>query len=216
MNRQIPAHTLTEVSYMKKMEIAGIIGMAAALLISSVGQSESVHESLEEDVLRLHILANSDSMEDQQLKYTVRDAVLEKGSVYFENAASQEDAKNTAKGCLQSIEEIARETVAQAGYDYTVNAEFVTMAFDERTYEEVTLPAGVYDAIRINIGSAEGQNWWCVMYPPLCIPAASDEDVNMEQYFTDEESEMLREPQKFRYKLKCAEWLKKFWEEVCE
>lgn len=200
---------------MKIMETAAMIGMAGAIFLSSLGSSAETLDDIEDSVLRLHILANSDSSEDQLLKYAVRDAVLSEGAVYFENTSSQEDAVCTAEGCLQYLEEIARETVASEGYDYTVNAELVTMAFDERTYENVTLPAGVYDAVRINIGKAEGQNWWCVMYPPLCIPAAAEE-TEPELYFTEDELEMLKEPQKFRYKLRCAEWFRELWDEFCE
>lgn len=200
---------------MKKTEIAAILGFAAAIAVSTFGKSADTLHSLENDVVRLHILANSDSYYDQLLKYAVRDAVLEKGSVYFENISSCEDAKAAAKGCLPVLEEIARETVAEKGYDYTVNAEFEKIPFDERVYENVTMPAGVYDAVRINIGKAEGQNWWCVMYPPLCVPAASGEE-NTEDYFTEDEAEMLMEPQKFRYKLRCLEWLSELWDNICE
>lgn len=190
---------------MKKIEIAAVIGFAAALALSAFGKSADTLHSLENDVVRLHILANSDSYDDQLLKYAVRDAVLEKGSVYFENISSCDDAKAAAQGCLPALEEIARETVAEKGYDYTVSAEFEKIPFNERVYENVTMPAGVYDAVRINIGSAEGQNWWCVMYPPLCLPAAAEEDTD--EYFTEDEKEMLTKPQKFRCKLKFLEWI---------
>lgn len=202
---------------MKKMELACLMGMAGALTIAAFGQSAQTWHGLEEDVLRLHILANSDSAEDQLLKYAVRDAVLEEGSVYFENLSSCADAKAAAAGCLPQLEEIARRTVAERGYDYTVTAELAETVFDERVYEDVTMPAGVYDAVRICIGEAAGQNWWCVMYPPLCVPAASEEeDEILEAYFTDEEEEMMKQPEKFRYRLKCVEWLEKLWKRICE
>lgn len=199
---------------MKKIEIAALLGFAAALTISSLGTSANTLHDLEKDVLRLHILANSNSCDDQLLKYAVRDAILEKGSVYFDNVSSCEDAKAVAKSCLPALEEIARETVAEKGYDYTVTAEFEKIPFDERTYEDVTMPAGVYDAVRICIGEAEGQNWWCVMYPPLCLPAAAEEDTD--EYFTEDEKEMLTKPQKFRCKLKFLEWLSETLSRECE
>lgn len=200
---------------MKKIEIAAILGFTAAIMISSFAESAYTLKNLENDVLRLHILANSDSYDDQLLKYAVRDAVLEQGACYFENISSLEDAKATVEGCLPALEEIARKTVAEKGYDYTVTAEYEKIIFDERVYENVTMPAGAYDAVRINIGSAEGQNWWCVMYPPLCVPAASANETT-EEYFTKDEEEMLLQPQKFRYKLKCLEWLSELWKNVCE
>ena len=210
------AHTFTEVRVMKKMEIAAMLGFAAALMISSFSKSAATLYALEDDVVRLHILANSDSYDDQLLKYAVRDAVLENGSCYFEDIDSTEEAAVAAELCLPALEEIARKTVAEKGYDYTVTAEYEKIAFDERMYEDITMPAGVYNAVRINIGKAEGQNWWCVMYPPLCVPVASEDENLQEEYFTEDEKEMLNDPQKFRYKLKCLEWLSELWNKVCE
>ncbi|MBQ8514557.1 MAG: stage II sporulation protein R [Ruminococcus sp.] len=201
---------------MKKLELACLLGMAGAMTISVFTKDAQTRQTLENDVLRLHILANSDSAEDQLLKYAVRDAVLEEGAVYFEELSSCADAKAAAAGALPQLEEIARETVSEWGYDYEVTAELSQTAFGERVYEEVTLPAGVYDAVRICIGQAEGQNWWCVMYPPLCVPAAAEDDQEQEVYFTEDELEMMTEPEKFRYRLKCVEWLKELWETLCE
>lgn len=202
---------------MKKMELACLMGMIGAISLSVFGRDAGTIQNLEEDVLRLHILANSDSAEDQLLKYTVRDAVLEEGAVYFDGISSHADAKAAAEGCLPQLLEIAQETIAEEGYDYTVTAEVAEVWFEERVYEDVTMPAGLYDAVRICIGEAKGQNWWCVMYPPLCIPAAAEEEKpSLEEYFTEEEKEMLTQPQKFRYRLKCMEWLEKLWNKVCE
>jgi stage II sporulation protein R len=199
-----------EVRDMKRMEIACLLGMAGALMIATWGQDVQTRSALEQDVLRLHILANSDSAEDQLLKYAVRDAILEKGSVYFQQMTSCADAKATAAGCLPQLEEIARETVAEKGYDYAVTATLSKTVFDERVYENFTMPAGVYDAVRICIGAAEGQNWWCVMYPPLCVPAASTDDA-----FSEEEAEMLRQPEKYRFRLKCVDWFQSLWNSIC-
>ena len=201
---------------MKKMELACLMGMIGAISVSVFGQDVATLHDLEEDVLRLHILANSDSAEDQLLKYTVRDAVLEEGAVYFEDLSSRKDAAAAAEGCLPQLLEIARKTIAEEGYDYTVTAEVSEVWFEERVYEDVTMPAGVYDAVRICIGEAEGQNWWCVMYPPLCVPASSETEGETEEYFTEEEQEMLTEPERFRYRLKCVEWFERLWKHVCE
>ena len=116
------ANTFTEVRVMKKMEIATMLGFAAALMISSFSKSAATLYALEDDVVRLHILANSDSYDDQLLKYAVRDAVLENGSCYFEDIDSTEEAAVAAELCLPALEEIARKTVAEKGYDYTVTA----------------------------------------------------------------------------------------------
>ncbi len=204
---------------MKKIEIASILGMAGALLISSVSGAASAVHHMEDSVLRLHIIANSDSSRDQLLKYKIRDAVLTEGAVYL-SGRTPEEARLTAETSLGYIEEIARETAAENGCFDEITAEYVTMPFEARTYEvkgeTCTLPAGVYDAVRVNIGKAEGQNWWCVMYPPLCIPAAAEETESPEELFTEEEQEILSEPCKFQYKLKCAEWFEKLWDRFCE
>lgn len=204
---------------MKRIEIASILGMAGALLISSISGTAFAVKHMEDSVLRLHIIANSDSSEDQLLKYRIRDAILADGAAYL-SGSTPEEARLTAETSLQHIEEIARETAALNGCFDEITAEYVTMPFDARTYEvgsrTCTLPAGVYDAVRVNIGDAKGQNWWCVMYPPLCIPAAAEKAENQEKLFTEEEMEILSEPCKFQYKLKCVEWFEKVWNRLCE
>ena len=111
------------------------------------------------------------------------------------------------------METIAQRVVQEQGYSYPVKAELVTMPFTERTYEDLTMPAGTYEAIRITIGAAAGKNWWCVMYPPLCIPVAEDVAVQDEQakaYFSDAEQDVLYHPERYRIKWKLAEWFKKW------
>ena len=108
---------------------------------------------------------------------------------------------------------LAQQVVQEQGYSYPVKAELVTMPFTERTYEDLTMPAGTYEAIRITIGAAAGKNWWCVMYPPLCIPVAEDVAVQDEQakaYFSDAEQDVLYHPERYRVKWKLAEWFKKW------
>ena len=98
----------------------------------------------------------------------------------------------------------------EEGYDYPVQAKLVNMSFDDRTYGDLTMPAGEYDALRITIGKAEGQNWWCVMYPALCVPNAwsADGDRQTEQTSFDEaQQDLLEHPEQYRVKLKCVEWL---------
>ncbi len=202
---------------MKRYEIAGILGMAGAILITSFCNAANRSENIQQSVLRLHIIPNSDSTSDQMLKYKIRDRILEECPQYFQNM-SEENMEWTVKGSLQYIEETARETAAEEGYDYAITAQYVSMPFDERTYnyedKSLTLPAGVYNAVRINIAEASGQNFWCFMYPPLCIPAVEDGKDLSE--FTEEELELLEEPQKFRCKLKCTELIKKLIERFCE
>ena len=109
--------------------------------------------------------------------------------------------------------------VQEQGFTYDVEAELVEMPFDERVYEDLTMPAGEYEALRITIGEAEGHNWWCVMYPPLCIPAAesvrSDAD-QAEAYFDQGEYDLLTNPRRYRARLKCAEVFSRLWDRIRE
>ena len=155
-------------------------------------------EQLRGSVLRLHILAESDSEEDQSLKLKVRDALLE--SDIFESADSLESAERIAEEKLSEIEDIAETVLYENGCNLPVKAELAEVEFDERVYGDITMPAGEYSALRVKIGSAKGKNWWCVMYPPLCIPAACDveENKSAEECFKEEELDIIYNPEKYR------------------
>ena len=146
------------------------IGLVATLLISSAVSFAETCGPIRNGVLRLHILANSDSDEDQRLKLAVRDRVLTLDLFSSGHAASKEEAEQETASSLLEIEEAAREELRRQGCTDDVKAELVRMYFTTRVYENVTLPAGYYDAVRITIGEGAGHNWWCVLYPPLCIP----------------------------------------------
>lgn len=158
-------------------------------------------EQLRGSVLRLHILADSDSEYDQKLKLKVRDALLDCG--IFEEADSLEEAELTAAERMPEIVETAESVLRENGCDLPVTAEITDVEFDERVYGDITMPSGKYRALRVKIGSAQGKNWWCVMYPPLCIPAACDDeemdnDRSAEEIFSDEELDILYQPKKYR------------------
>lgn len=157
-----------------KIEKAVILGFLITILAASFS-GFSVFASQCSDirgrVLRLHILANSDSKVDQQLKLNVRDKILEKSQELFAMASNKEQAEKNAREKLPEIIKTAQDEVNREGYKYKVNARLVNMYFTTRTYGKLTLPAGYYDAVRITIGEAKGHNWWCVLFPSLCIPA---------------------------------------------
>lgn len=161
---------------MKKIDIALLIGVVLAIMLTSLGTFANECEDIRQSVVRLHILANSDSVEDQALKLAVRDAVLEKTASLFTAQHTKQEAKEAAQSNLELIEETAREEIARQGYDYDVTARVTNLFFDTRVYDDFTLAAGNYDAVQIEIGSGEGKNWWCVMFPPMCIPAASEDN----------------------------------------
>lgn len=194
---------------MKKLEIAVVLGLICSIFFSNFSEFAQRIESLQENVLRLHILANSDSDEDQALKLKVRDALLEQSETLFAGCETPEEMRERAEAQKETIRLLAQAVVEENGSDDKVTVQLVQMEFDEKQYEEITMPAGEYDALRILIGEAEGQNWWCVMYPPLCIPAAADvtgDAEAAEMYFDEETSEILTESRRFEIKFKCLEW----------
>ncbi|MDE5772234.1 MAG: stage II sporulation protein R [Ruminococcus sp.] len=183
-------------------------GLVLAVIISNIGSFVSDGKALDElrgSVLRLHILAESDSEYDQNLKIKVRDRLLE--SDIFDGAESLEEAEKLAEEKLPEIIDIAEETLRKNGCFVPVTAEITDMDFDERVYGNITMPSGNYRALRIKIGSAEGHNWWCVMYPPLCIPSACEIEENEdaeEVFFSEKEIDIMNNPKK--YKVRFAIW----------
>lgn len=202
----------------KKWEIALFIGFILAVFCSGLFQTKHTVTELQQHVVRMHILANSDNEADQSLKYAVRDALLAQSEHLFgTERQNKEQLAQTAKDNLSQMEQIAQQVVTEAGYPYSVKAEWITMPFTERTYEDLTMPAGMYETIRITIGEAKGKNWWCVMYPPLCIPVAEEvvvADEQTEAYFTEAEQDMLYHPERYRVKLKLVEWLQGWFTEI--
>lgn len=162
-------------------------------------------EEIPENILRLHILANSDSEEDQNLKIKVRDHILKESTELFENADNKKEAVHITKTNLKKIVNNAQQYVYSLGYDYKVRGEIVQdMYFNTREYDSYTLPAGRYDAFRIIIGEGEGHNWWCVMFPPMCFSMA-EENSDLTQVLTDEQLEITENKPKYEYKLKIVE-----------
>lgn len=156
------------------VDIIMAAGLALSLLLGGMRSFATECESIQDEVLRLHIPANSDSAEDQQMKLRLRDHILNE---YGSQLAGETDitaAKAHIEALLPEIERDCCEFLKTHGADYSASAELTEMYFTTRTYENVTLPAGEYAALRITLGSGEGRNWWCVMFPPLCLPAASE------------------------------------------
>lgn len=137
--------------------------------ICAISYAKSVSEDLENSVFRLHVIANSDSKEDQNLKYIVRDKLLQYMNSYLSNTSTKEDAIKIANEHLDEFKQVAINTIKEHGYSYNVNVKVGNFEFPTKTYGDISLPAGFYDALRVEIGEAKGQNWWCVMFPPLCF-----------------------------------------------
>ena len=139
------------------------------ILVSAISYTNAVCSDIHESVFRLHVIANSDSSEDQNLKYIVRDSVIEYINEISNNASSKDEVILIAQEHLSEIENIALQTIKDNGYNYPVKVSIGNFAFPSKKYGDITLPPGYYDALKIEIGEAAGQNWWCVMFPPLCF-----------------------------------------------
>lgn len=139
------------------------------LCISAVSYANIVSSDLSSSVFRLHVIANSDSDEDQALKLKVRDALLAYMNSLLDSTSSKSEAMEIANTHLQDFELIALNVIHSEGYNYSVDISIDKCNFPTKSYGDVTFPAGVYDALRVKIGKASGHNWWCVMFPPLCF-----------------------------------------------
>lgn len=167
---------------------ASLLFVALLLTFLPVRGEEIVYQN----VVRFHVLAASDSAEDQALKLRVRDATLTFVAPLLEECATFEEARDLLAGETERIRAVAAGTIAANGYDYSVTAELTRERYPTRIYEEIALPAGVYTSLKISIGDGEGQNWWCVLFPSICrsfsvVPSRSAEEEYLAVGFTPEQ-----------------------------
>lgn len=157
---------------MNKIIYAFLISFVLSAAITAY--SDGIQEDLQDNLVRLHIIANSDSDADQAVKLEVRNSVLAevKNKIKTEN-------RDEIIGGLEEIEKTANETLRENGFDYTAKAVYGKFDFPEKTYKDMTLPAGEYYGVRVILGDGNGHNWWCVMYPPLCV--SDDNTVEMDK-----------------------------------
>ena len=152
-----------------------------------------------DNVLRLHVIANSDSDEDQALKLKVRDALLEGSSEVFLQCNDRASAASAVKENRALLESIAKKTILDAGYDYPVKIELGEEKYPTRSYGEICFPAGNYLSLRVIIGDGNGQNWWCVLFPPMCLSAASDNVETIPLGLTGEQYRLITETDEPKY-----------------
>ena len=188
------------------LEPALAIGLVVALIVGA--RADMRQADLANKMLRLHVIANSDSEADQALKLRVRDRVIALSESLLQNVSDVDDARRIIAQNLSKIESCAQDEVQKNGYSYPVHAELTSMYFPTRDYESFSLPAGNYDAFRVVIGEGAGHNWWCVMFPPLCITAAEAEVTKSaeEAGLTAEEIALIEEGKTvYRYEFKLME-----------
>lgn len=138
-------------------------------IICAFSYVNAVSTNIQESVFRLHVIANSNSSEDQDLKYIVRDKVLEYINKFSKTLLSKDEIIVFTKNNISEIQKLVEETIYENGYNYSVKLNIGNFAFPTKSYGDISFPAGFYDALKIEIGEAKGQNWWCVMFPPLCF-----------------------------------------------
>lgn len=190
-------------SLSKKIKISITVGIVVAILFSICSFAKT-SEEIRSDVLRLHVIANSDTSVDQNLKLRLRDYILKEGKDIFNGSVNVENAVKKIEPVLPELEKSAKAFVNQAGFDYDVKISLSNEYFTTRTYETVTLPAGKYLALRVVIGSGEGHNWWCVMFPPMCVPAADKKD-EIENVFSEKEIKLVESKPKYEPRFKVVE-----------
>ena len=201
------------------IQAALLIGFITAVFCESICAFAESRRGITEDVFRLHVIANSDSDADQALKLRVRNAVLEASADIFGGAVSAADAKQLSEENLQLFEAAAAAEIAASGYDYPVRCEVGTVHFDRRVYGSAELPEGDYSALRVIIGEGDGRNWWCVMFPALCLPAVTNTDEVLSLaaengVISTEELELMQDPENYEVKLYFAEVIKKLCEKL--
>lgn len=197
---------------LKAFEIALLV--ALALFLTSGALALRTQDALADKVVRLHVLANSDSEEDQALKLRVRDAVLEQATAILEQSTDRREAESRLRGQLLELERTAAQEIQIAGYSYPVTLELKNTDFPTKEYDGFTLPAGEYLALRVIIGEGEGKNWWCVVFPPLCTAVSADVPASaLAAGFDQEEVSLITEKnQGYVLKFKAVEW----WESLKE
>ena len=187
-------------------EKAICLGLILAVLVSFTGFATQC-EDIPDRVLRLHILANSDSEEDQALKLKVRDRIVTESAGLFDQVTDRESARAVVEKNMDALREAAQDEVYRQGYSYPVSMELTHMYFTTRVYGETAMPAGYYEALRVTIGAGAGHNWWCVIFPAMCLPVA-EESQELDGVLNEEQMEIVEEGESAQYeiKFKALEW----------
>lgn len=197
----------------KRLEISILVGLIITISFSILTFAADCDE-IRSNMLRMHVIANSDTQADQELKLKVRDAVLEAGRTYFDGSVNAQQAETILLPHVKELEDAAHKVITENGYSYDVKVVIDKEYFSTRTYnEEITLPAGQYQAVKVIIGEGKGHNWWCVMFPPMCLPAAEN-DTEIDEVLTDSEEKIVKSDPKFEPRFKIIEIYEKFADKI--
>lgn len=188
---------------LRLVEISVTVALVLSIVLPFIGFGIQC-EDIRNNVIRLHILANSDSSEDQAVKLLVRDAVLNCDEKIFSGEINIENVEEIFNANKDRIKDIANAVLDANGFDYKSRISITEEYFSTRTYEKFTLPAGRYTALKIVLGNGEGHNWWCVMFPPLCLPAAS-KNTQLDVVFGENGAEIVSNAEKYEMKFKFVE-----------
>ena len=183
-----------------------ILALFCAALVSTALWAEAEQTQLADKIIRLHVIANSDSQADQALKLQVRDQVLVQADTLLSGQESAQQAAEILRDNLTPLAETAAQTVSQAGFSYQVQVSLEDTWFPTRQYGDLSLPAGQYQALRVVIGQGEGKNWWCVVFPSLCLPAVSEQALQTAGLTGQDYALLTESSQPYVIKFKALEW----------
>lgn len=187
----------------KTLKIFVPLFLVFVFMFSYIAPFIETSENISDQVFRLHILANSDSAEDQQLKLKVRDEILKKGETVFASSNSLEETIELCKNNIALFQQTAEQCLKNNGSDYEVKVYVDKEYFNTREYDEITLPSGIYNALKIEIGQGKGHNWWCVMFPAICLSSVTDDELN--KYLSEDEQKLVNSDSKYEVRFKIVE-----------
>lgn len=191
-----------------RMAAASAVLVAAIYVCSVLTYFAAASDTVRNDVVRMHILANSDTAADQQVKLKVRDALLEMSSQAYSANTDKRDVTEYFEKSAADITRLAEKVLNENGFGYGAETELCKEYYTTRTYGDLTFPAGVYTSVKVKLGEGKGHNWWCVMFPPLCVPAAekvTDGGDGIE-LLTDSGEKVITGGEKFAVRFKIVEW----------
>lgn len=191
-----------------RIEGAALVALIICIFVSTYNLDKSC-ENIRENVLRLHIIAASDEKEDQEIKLSLRDELLSCGKEIFSLSKSKSEAEAKIRRELELVEKTACDFLEKTGCGDKAEVRLEKCFFPTRRYDGYTLPAGYYDALKVVIGEGKGQNWWCVMFPSLCLPAAREKDDVFDGILSNAHKQIITEE---KYELRL--WFVEKWQEI--